>query len=126
MVSGTTPIRTVSRLFLAVAAVLITSAAFAQTTSFPGELGPGDTKLGRYSSRVELFAPLQGEYLIKTASCEVGLEGGYTLKIYSFGIGGLMPRYTRQPAMAGRQKCQTWPKPRKLSCLTLPCRSCSG
>ena len=55
-----------------------------------------------YISRVELFAPVQGEYIITTASYEVGVQGSYTLKIYSFGISGLLFPGTHQLALAGR------------------------
>ena len=51
-----------------------------------------------FMSRVELFAPVQGEYIITTASYDVGAEGAYTLKIYSFGISGLRLRNTHQLA----------------------------
>ena len=51
-----------------------------------------------FISRIELFAPVQGEYIITTASYDVGAEGAYTLKIYSFGISGLRLRNTHQLA----------------------------
>jgi hypothetical protein len=54
-----------------------------------------------FISRIELFAPVEGEYVITTASYDVGVEGSYTLKIYSFGIGGLRLRSTHQLAFAG-------------------------
>ena len=54
-----------------------------------------------YISRIELFAPAEGEYIITTASYDAGAEGSYTLKIYSFGIGGLRLRNTHQLAFAG-------------------------
>ena len=52
-------------------------------------------------SRVELFAPIQGEYIVTAASYEAGAEGGYTLKIYTSGISGLRLRNTHQLAMNG-------------------------
>ncbi len=52
-------------------------------------------------SRIDLFAPVEGEYIISTASYDTGAEGSYTLKIYSFGISGLLLRNTHQLAMAG-------------------------
>ena len=54
-----------------------------------------------YVSRVELFAPVQGEYIVTAASYEAGVEGGYTLKIYTSGISGLRLRNTHQLAMTG-------------------------
>ena len=52
---------------LIVAGLLIASAGFSQSMSFPGELGPGDTKLGRYFDTY----PLQltaGERIVATLS----------------------------------------------------------
>jgi len=54
-----------------------------------------------YISRIELFVPAEGEYIVTTASYDVGVEGSYTLKIYSAGIGGLRLRNTHQLALAG-------------------------
>ena len=54
-----------------------------------------------FISRIELFALVKGEYIITTASYDVGVEGSYTLKIYSFGISGLRLRNTHQLAFAG-------------------------
>lgn len=51
-----------------------------------------------FISRIELFAPVEGEYIITTAGYEAGAEGSYTLKIYSSGISGLRLRNTRQLA----------------------------
>ena len=51
-----------------------------------------------FISRIELFAPSQGEYVITAASFDAGVEGSYTLKIYSFGVSGLRLRDTRQLA----------------------------
>jgi hypothetical protein len=51
-----------------------------------------------FISRIELFAPVQGEYIIATASYDAGAEGSYTLKIYSFGISGLFLRNSLQLA----------------------------
>ncbi|UCF96786.1 MAG: hypothetical protein JSV89_16635 [Spirochaetaceae bacterium] len=55
-----------------------------------------------YISRVELFAPCAGKYLITTASYDAGVEGGYTLRIYSFGISGILMRNSHQLALADR------------------------
>jgi hypothetical protein len=52
-------------------------------------------------SRIELFAPVEGEYIVTTGSYDVGVEGPYTLKIYSFGISGLRLRNPHQLALAG-------------------------
>jgi hypothetical protein len=54
-----------------------------------------------YISRLEIFAPVEGEYIINTGSFDTGVEGSYTLKIYSFGISGLRLRVSHQLAMAG-------------------------
>jgi hypothetical protein len=51
-----------------------------------------------FVSRIELFAPIRGQYLITTASYDAGVEGSYTLKIYSFGISGLFLRDALQLA----------------------------
>jgi hypothetical protein len=149
MIPGITPIRSVSRLFSVTAGLLIAFAGFSQSMNFPGELQPGDTKLGRYFdtyslqltagerivatlsssdfdaylilespagreienddyneqtyiSRIGLFAPAEGEYIVTTAGYDAGAEGSYTLKIYSFGTGGLRSRNTHQLAIAGR------------------------
>jgi len=52
-------------------------------------------------SRIEMFATAEGEYIISTASFDTGVEGSYTLKIYSFGISGLRLRNSHQLALAG-------------------------
>jgi hypothetical protein len=52
-----------------------------------------------FISRIELFAPVEGEYIITTAGYDLGAEGAYTLKIYSFGISGLPLRNTHQLAL---------------------------
>jgi hypothetical protein len=51
-------------------------------------------------SRIELFTPVQGEYIVTTGSYEVGVEGPYTLKIYTFGVSGLRLRNSHQLAVA--------------------------
>jgi hypothetical protein len=51
-------------------------------------------------SRLEFFAPSYGDYIINTGSFDTGVEGSYTLKIYSFGISGLLLRNRHQLAMA--------------------------
>ncbi|MBN2554125.1 MAG: hypothetical protein JXB06_15210 [Spirochaetales bacterium] len=51
-----------------------------------------------YISRLEVFAPADGEYIITTAAYQAGVEGSYTLKIYSFGISGINLPNTRQLA----------------------------
>jgi len=57
----------VFRSFLIAAGLLVASVVFSQSMSFPGELGPGDTKLGRYFDTY----PLQltaGERIVATLS----------------------------------------------------------
>lgn len=51
-----------------------------------------------YISRLELFAETEGEYYITTASYDAGVEGNYTLKIYSFGVSGILTRSPHQLA----------------------------
>jgi hypothetical protein len=51
-----------------------------------------------FISRIELFAPVEGQYIITTASYDVGAEGRYTLKIYSFGMSELLLRNSHQLA----------------------------
>jgi len=51
-----------------------------------------------YISRLELFAETEGEYSITAASYEAGVEGSYILKIYSFGISGILTRSPHQLA----------------------------
>jgi hypothetical protein len=51
-----------------------------------------------FISRLELFAPVQGEYIITTASYDAGVEGSYILKVYSIGISGLFLRPLQQLA----------------------------
>ena len=52
-----------------------------------------------YISRLELFAETEGEYFLTTASYDAGVEGGYTLKIYSFGVSGMLTRSPHQLAL---------------------------
>jgi uncharacterized protein YfaP (DUF2135 family) len=52
-----------------------------------------------YISRLELFAEIEGEYFLTTASYDAGVEGGYTLKIYSFGVSGMLTRSPHQLAL---------------------------
>ena len=52
-------------------------------------------------SRLEFVAPNEGEYLISTGAFDTGVEGSYTLKIYSFGTSGTLLRNSHQLAMAG-------------------------
>jgi uncharacterized protein YfaP (DUF2135 family) len=52
-----------------------------------------------YISRLELFAETEGEYFLTTASYDAGVEGGYTLRIYSFGVSGMLTRSPHQLAL---------------------------
>ncbi len=52
-----------------------------------------------YISRLELFAETEGEYFLTTASYDAGVGGGYTLKIYSFGVSGMLTRSPHQLAL---------------------------
>ncbi len=52
-----------------------------------------------YISRLELFAETEGEYYITTASYDSAAEGSYTLKIYSFGVSGMLTRSPHQLAL---------------------------
>lgn len=128
------PLRNHARCFLVAAALCIAAAAPSQSMRYPGELGPGDTKLGRYFdtyplqltagdrivatlrsdgfyaenddyneqtyiSRLELFAEIEGEYFLTTASYDPAVEGSYILKIYSFGVSGMLTRRPQQLAL---------------------------
>jgi hypothetical protein len=50
-------------------------------------------------SRLEIFADWEGEYLITTACYDADVEGNYTLKIYTFGVSGILTRNTHQLAL---------------------------
>ena len=52
-----------------------------------------------FISRIELFAPEEGEYTITTASFEAGGQGSYILKVYSFAGSGILTQNLHQLAL---------------------------
>jgi hypothetical protein len=59
-------------------------------------------------SRIDLFAEEEGEYLILAASYDTAVNGGYRLKIYSFGAAGSSIHSLRQLAYQTRPLLVSW------------------
>ena len=53
-------------------------------------------------SRLELFAPVTGEYVVAAGCYDAGVEGAYSLKIYSFALSRMLPHGSEQLAMGER------------------------